>query len=82
MKYIIEIPKPCKENWSEMSPTEKGVFCSHCKKEVIDFKNFSNSELAKYLSKNDVTCGRFLATQINREIILSENKTDFDLDYF
>jgi hypothetical protein len=82
MKYIIEIPKHCSENWNEMFPTEKGMFCLNCQKEVVDFKNFSNSELAKYISKNEVTCGRFLTTQINQEIILPQNRNHFRFGLF
>ena len=51
-----------------MSPTEKGMYCSNCKKEVIDFANFSKYELAKRINKNEKLCGRFLASQINTEL--------------
>lgn len=72
MKYIIEIPKPCNENWSKMTPTDKGMYCSNCKKEVIDFTNFSKYELAKRISKNDKVCGKFLASQVNTELDYSK----------
>ena len=35
MKYKLKIPNPCDEKWNEMTPTEKGVFCSKCNKEGI-----------------------------------------------
>ncbi|NHM08315.1 hypothetical protein G4D82_13890 [Flavobacterium sp. CYK-4] len=73
MKYRIEIPKPCNENWSQMTPTERGMFCSNCKKEVIDFTHFSNYELAKRINKEQNICGRFLPSQINTELNFSNS---------
>jgi len=82
MKYKIEIPKPCNENWNKMSPTEKGAFCSQCQKEVIDFRKFTNSELIEYLQKNENACGRFYKNQISRDIVLSQNKKPNRLGLF
>jgi hypothetical protein len=72
MKYVIEIPKPCNENWNKMTPTEKGMYCSNCKKEVIDFTGFSNYKLAKRINQNETICGRFLPSQINTELNYSK----------
>ncbi|MCF8715193.1 carboxypeptidase-like regulatory domain-containing protein [Joostella atrarenae] len=68
MKYIIKIPKPCNEKWSEMSPTEKGAFCSNCKKEVLDFTNMSNYKIATLLDKNQEICGKFRPDQLEKNI--------------
>lgn len=75
MKYIIKIPKPCHENWNEMTPTERGVFCSTCKKEVFDFTDKSDYHLAKILDSNQSVCGRFKTGQLNREIYSLQNKS-------
>lgn len=73
MKYTIDIPKPCNEKWSNMSPTEKGMYCSNCRKEVLDFTHFSNYELAKRIKNdNHLICGRFLHSQINAELNYSK----------
>ena len=33
----FHIPNPCSEDWSKMTPTEKGAFCDKCQKEVRDY---------------------------------------------
>jgi len=68
MKYTIKIPEPCHEDWSKMTPTEKGKFCASCKKEVFDFTNYSDYELVRKLDRNESICGRFKETQLNKEI--------------
>lgn len=73
MKYIITIPEPCNENWDAMTPTEKGRFCSSCEKEVLDFTNTSNYSLAGLLDKNEKICGRFRASQLNKELNSNKN---------
>jgi len=68
MKYLIQIPEPCNENWNKMTPTEKGAFCMRCQKEVLDFTNKSDYQLAKLLDSKARHCGKFRPEQINREI--------------
>ena len=73
MKYEIKIPNPCNEKWSEMTPIEKGAFCSNCKKEVFDFTNKCNYQLAKFLDTDRKLCGKFKPEQLNRDISSLEN---------
>ncbi len=73
MKYRIQITKPCNEKWNEMTPTEKGAFCSKCKKEIFDFTNTSNYQIAKLLDNNQNLCGKFKPEQLNTDILSSEN---------
>lgn len=79
-KKIIElsIPKPCSEKWNEMTPTEKGRFCSVCERNLIDFTHFSDDELLRFVKNNDdKICGRFTKNQLNRKIestSISESK--------
>lgn len=68
MKYILKIPKPCGEDWNKMNPTAKGMFCDSCKKEILDFTNFSNYQLSKKLDNKENICGRFKSSQINKEL--------------
>lgn len=68
MKYQITIPKPCHEDWSKMTATEKGKFCKSCSKEVVDFTNLSNSEIAKKPGNKENLCGRFKNNQLNTEL--------------
>ncbi len=65
MKHMITIPKPCSENWNEMTPTQKGAFCKSCEKEVIDFTQTTKIELSRKLKKGDDLCGRFTPSQLN-----------------
>ncbi|MBA0885235.1 hypothetical protein [Flavobacterium undicola] len=73
-KIKISIPEPCHENWMEMSPTEKGRFCSSCQKNVIDFTKSSDREIVMAYNKNDKLCGRFNNFQINRNLIIPKEK--------
>jgi hypothetical protein len=67
----ISIPHPCNGDWNKMTPAEKGRFCSHCQKTVIDFTNYSDTALYHFFSKNtQQVCGRFTSFQLNRNIQL------------
>ncbi|WP_394974215.1 carboxypeptidase-like regulatory domain-containing protein [uncultured Croceitalea sp.] len=75
MSYKITIPEPCSEDWNKMSPTQKGAFCKSCAKEVIDFTNTTNRELARKIAKGDNICGRFKPEQLNTSLpIVSQNQ--------
>ncbi|WP_172824370.1 carboxypeptidase-like regulatory domain-containing protein [Polaribacter sp. KT25b] len=68
MKYKITIPKPCHENWNNMSQTQKGKFCKSCRKEVVDFTKSSALKISKKVLKEENLCGRFKDAQLNKEI--------------
>tara|TARA_Y100000815_G_C13348840_1_gene503355 strand:+ start:5942 stop:6661 length:720 start_codon:yes stop_codon:yes gene_type:complete len=74
MYFEIKIPEPCCENWHDMTPTEQGKFCANCEKEVIDFSNYTNSELATRLKNGEKLCGKFNASQLDREIFAPSEK--------
>ncbi|MBL4656452.1 MAG: T9SS type A sorting domain-containing protein [Flavobacteriales bacterium] len=64
-KPIVKIATPCHEKWSDMSPTEKGKFCSSCAKEVVDFTSNTNEEIASHLKKAEGSvCGRLYSNQV------------------
>jgi len=74
-KYKIDIPKPCHEKWQEMTPSQKGRFCTNCQKEVIDFTQLSHSEIARKIKNSKNLCGRFTHSQLQHEYaIASQNK--------
>ncbi len=69
--FFIEIPNPCHQDWEQMTPDNHGRFCGSCQKSVIDFTEWSDARLYQFLARNNrPVCGRFLATQINRQIQL------------
>lgn len=74
----ITIPKPCHENWDAMTPDEKGRFCSVCSKTVRDFTVSSDQEVIKAFSHpEDDICGRFNASQLNRNLQYSSVNSIF-----
>ncbi len=67
-KIKISIPKPCNENWENMSAEEKGRFCSVCSKTVIDFTSSTNEEISNYflnIGSSNKVCGRFKVNQLS-----------------
>lgn len=71
----ISIPKPCSQNWQEMTIAEKGRFCGSCQKNVFDFTNLSDREITTALKSNKNVCGRFNVSQLNRELIVQREKS-------
>lgn len=67
-KTKITIPKPCHENWNQMTPNEQGAYCQKCCKTVIDFSSKSEEEIITTLltKKDEKVCGRFTTDQISR----------------
>ncbi|TDD99096.1 carboxypeptidase-like regulatory domain-containing protein [Flavobacterium sandaracinum] len=81
-KYTIQIPNPCTENWNTMTPTERGKFCSNCKKEVINYQYYSNNQLFKSLNNDEKICGRFSPYQINIELKATKTNPLYQLGLF
>ncbi|OXA87645.1 carboxypeptidase-like regulatory domain-containing protein [Flavobacterium hercynium] len=73
-KIKISIPEPCHENWQKMTVTEKGRFCSSCKKNVTDFTRASDREILLAYNKDENLCGRFNVSQLNRKISVPKEK--------
>jgi hypothetical protein len=68
-KYILSIKEPCSQKWEEMHTTSLGQFCSHCKKNVIDFSHLNDEQIVAYFqNKKDQVCGKFHEHQLNRVI--------------
>jgi hypothetical protein len=63
----LSIPKPCNENWNEMTPQQQGAFCKVCAKVVVDFSSMSDEEVLRYFEnkKEEKTCGRFRVSQLS-----------------
>jgi hypothetical protein len=72
----IKVAQPCHENWHNMTPKEKGRFCSSCQKIVVDFSKMSDKELLDHIYKaaGQLECGRFTGDQLNRNITVKKHK--------
>jgi hypothetical protein len=79
----IQVPKPCHENWNNMTPKEQGRFCGSCQKIVVDFSKMSDKELLDHISRTagQSTCGRFTNEQLNRNIKATEKKRRYSWAY-
>jgi hypothetical protein len=75
-KIQLEIADPCHENWNNMSPSDKGRFCDSCQKQVVDFTNMSDREIALFFKKPSTgsVCGRFMNDQLNREMEIPKKR--------
>lgn len=69
ISFFVNIPLPCNESWSEMTPTEQGRFCQSCQHQVIDFTKMTDAQIVAYLSKQQGrVCGRMQNFQLNRNL--------------
>jgi len=75
LKFKLNIPEPCHEDWQQMSPTQKGKFCASCQKEVIDFTKLSATEIARKTKNATKLCGRFTSTQLEQEYIAASQNS-------
>jgi hypothetical protein len=74
----IDIPKPCTENWENMTANERGRHCSNCNKTVIDFSLYSDKQLIEFFSKTtENICGRINSYQLQKQLVYVEPKNNF-----
>ncbi|TGE26701.1 carboxypeptidase-like regulatory domain-containing protein [Hymenobacter metallicola] len=65
----LTIAQPCTQPWAAMTPQGPGRHCAACQKVVIDFTQKTDAEiLAMLAAATRPTCGRFGASQLNREL--------------
>ena len=82
-KFQIQLPKPCHENWDNMSPVEQGRFCNSCQKAVVDFTVMSDAQLVAFFKKPSTgsVCGRFDNDQVGRDLSIPGKRMPW-LKYF
>jgi hypothetical protein len=63
---MIQIPDPCNEDFSKMTPTERGAFCNKCSVDTYDFRPLSNLQINTIIKENagNHVCGRFNKSQL------------------
>jgi hypothetical protein len=62
----ITIPKPCDQQWEQMTTADNGRHCAHCCKTVVDFADMTDAQLISYLISHNNVCGRLSEPQLNR----------------
>lgn len=68
-EFKVTIPKPCREDWNQMTPIAQGRACDICKKNVYDLTRNSDTEIARLFKLDPKRiCGRFNDSQLNRWI--------------
>lgn len=82
-KIQLNIPKPCHEDWDAMTPVDKGKFCGSCEKQVVDFSNMSDRQVAEFFKKPSTgsVCGRFMTDQLDRDLEIPKKRLPW-LKYF
>lgn len=78
--FSISVKEPCSENFINFIKTELGGRCNRCQKEVIDFTQFSDLDIARHFTNdNGKTCGRFRTSQLKNYEFDSVNKMNTNL---
>jgi hypothetical protein len=73
-KATISIPAPCHEDWDKMTVAERGRFCGSCQKHVYDFTKSSDREILQKFNADKNICGRFLDSQLDRQLFIPKTK--------
>lgn len=75
LKMYLRIENPCHENWTQMTPMEKGRFCDACQKKVHDFTSSGKNELIDaYHSNGGNLCGRVSSTLLTNEFVAYQQR--------
>lgn len=77
MHFKLRIPEPCHEDWSQMTLSEQGRFCSSCEKEVIDFTQLTRKQIADKVQSGGQLCGRYRKDQLDTTYFIPEEKSPF-----
>ncbi|KQM74792.1 hypothetical protein ASE74_02085 [Pedobacter sp. Leaf216] len=72
------LTKPCTQQWSHIESADGNHHCSKCEKNIIDLSGKSDKELLLFFqNKKENVCGRVLASQLNRALILPSSRLNW-----
>lgn len=78
LKMYLRIENPCHENWTQMTPLEKGRFCDACQKKVHDFTSSSKQELIDLYRLNDGhLCGRVKSSFLTEQFVAHQQRKSY-----
>jgi hypothetical protein len=82
--FKIQIPKPCQEDWEQMTPDANGRFCSSCAKSVVDFSQMKTAEIQAYFAENreKQLCGMFSDNHLDSVVIAIPTQVLFSQTQF
>ena len=61
----LDIKEPCSQQWESMPETRNGRFCSACSRNLIDFRDKSDAEIARiHLTSWGKVCGVYAPEQL------------------
>ncbi|MGB3546386.1 MAG: carboxypeptidase-like regulatory domain-containing protein [Saprospiraceae bacterium] len=65
----VLIPEPCPEDWSAMTAVDdRRRHCAACDRVLTDFTGMTDDRIYRHLRRNEKACGRFLASQLDRDL--------------
>src|SRR5688572_17110112 len=66
--FKLTIDTPCQQDWSSMTRTDDGKYCSKCAKNVVDFTGLSDSEIIGLIERTPgPLCGNLNGQQLNKK---------------
>lgn len=72
------LTNPCTEQWSDIERPDGMHYCDRCEKNIVDLTHKSDKELIRFFKhKNENICGRLLASQLNRNLVVPPAKINW-----
>lgn len=67
------LPNPCPNAWTHMTPKGNGRQCRGCDQLVVDFTGMSNEAIRDTLLQHPNTCGHFTTDQLSSDPLASKS---------
>jgi len=68
-KASFTIPKPCDQQWSDMTPNINGRHCDTCNITLLDFSQLTDAQIIERLKLSRHVCVRATQSQLDRPLI-------------